>query len=356
MKKSKVIIIDPRSSYSYGSFYLYGLRELFGRSNVFFSIKPFRELPDLGWNMRFISVCDNSITKYFLHTNDTWRIQEEDYIWCDYYGSVNANFSKTPIEKYPKLISLVPSFAVCALPDKSATSMAFKNVLSVIPTLLERSEWNKNKNKEDVNFFNNLKHYFGRIYKTQKQRVSYSLYDNRIDSRDDFVFFCSTLWYDNFYNKNDNGVNLRRALFMRACKEIPWLCFEGGFVGDMSTSQVKYADLMTQRVTLMEWIEKTKQSAFVFNTPAFWDCHGWKLGEYLALGKCIISTPLSNDLPAPLKHGIHIHYVEPTKESIHEAISFILSHKDYRLSLERNALAYWKQYGTPVQSLHLLNL
>ena len=39
-----------------------------------------------------------------------------------------------------------------------------------------------------------------------------------------------------------------------------------------------------------EWISKTKQSAIVFNTPAFWSCHGWKLGEYLAMGKCIISV------------------------------------------------------------------
>ena len=97
-------------------------------------------------------------------------------------------------------------------------------------------------------------------------------------------------------------------------------------------------------------------SAFVFNTPAFWDCHGWKLGEYLALGKCIISTPLSNDLPAPLVHGVHIHYVQPNEESIREAVEYILSHKEYRKTLERNAKSYWDKYGTPEQSLHLLGL
>ncbi len=39
---NRKIIIDPRSSYAYGSFYLYGLIRLFGEANVRFSMKPFR--------------------------------------------------------------------------------------------------------------------------------------------------------------------------------------------------------------------------------------------------------------------------------------------------------------------------
>lgn len=354
--KCKRIIIDPRSSYAYGSFYLYGLINLFGRTNVHFSIKPFRELPDVGWNFRFIAVNGDEITKYYVHTDDSWKIHETDYKWCDVYGSVNANFKETPKEKYPKLVSLVPSFGICAMSDSKAFWMAIDTFLSAMPIIVKRQEWNKYKNKMDRNVYKNIKHHFGKIYKTQKKRMPYSSYVETCDSLDDYIFFCSTLWYDNPDNQNDKGVNLHRAIYMRTCKSLPNIKFEGGFVADSTSSKEKFADLLTNGVEVSEWMRKTKLSALVFNTPAFWNCHGWKLGEYLALGKCIISTPLSNDLPAPLEHGVHIHYVEPNEESIREAVEYIVSHKEYRKTLERNAKAYWDRYGTPEQSLHLLGL
>ena len=349
------IIIDPRSSYTYGSFYLYGLIALFGKENVSFSLNPFKELPDIGWNMRFIAVKD-SVTKYFIHTDDGCNIRKQDYQWCDVYGHVNANFKEAPKRDYPKLVSLVPSFGIRALSDRQALFMSIHNLLIAMPFVLNRTEWKKNANKVEINRYQNIKHYFGRIYKTQHNRVTYYDYTIPCSSEDNYVFFCSTLWNDTPSNSNDTGVNLRRAIFMRACKSIPNLVFEGGFVADESSSKEKFSDLITSGVSLSDWIAKTKKSALVFNTPAFWNCHGWKLGEYLALGKCIISTPLSNDLPAPLEHGIHIHYVEPTIDALRDAIVFIVSHKDYRLKLEQNAKAYWEKYGTPENSLHLLGL
>lgn len=352
----KRIVVDPRSSYSYGSFYLYGLLSTFGKKYVSFSIRPFRELPDVGWNFRFLVINGSDVTKYFIHTDDAWQIHEIDYHWCDVYGSVNANFMQTPKERYAKLVSLVPSFGIRALSNKTAFCMAIQTFFAAMPAILQRREWNKYQNKMDVDIYKNVKHHFSRIYKTQKNRIPYPVYSEAIDSLDDYVFFCATLWYDHPDNQNDKGVNLRRAIFMRACKELPGIHFDGGFVADSTSSKEKFADLLTDGVSLNEWISKTKQSAIVFNTPAFWNCHGWKLGEYLAMGKCIISTPLSNDLPAPLEHGVHIHYVEPTESAIKEAVAYILSHKEYRLTLERNAKAYWEQYGTPKQSLQLLGL
>ncbi len=349
------IVIDPRSSYMYGSFYLYGLIALFGKDNVRFSIKPFKGLPDVGKNLRFIAVND-SVTKYFIHTEDFNSIMKSEYRWCDVYGHVNANFNKNPLQNYPKVISLVPSFGIKALTDPQALSMAMKTFIIAMPDIIKRSGWNKYTNQAESNLYKNIKHHFGRIYKTNHDRLPYSDYSNTQSSDDNYVFFCSTLWYDHPNNQNDTGVNLRRANFMRVCKSIPNLVFEGGFVADSTSSKEKFGDLLTSGIPLSDWIAKTKKSTLVFNTPAFWNCHGWKLGEYLALGKCIISTPLFNDLPAPLEHGVHIHYVEPNADALRDAITYIISHKDYRLKLEQNAKAYWEKYGTPEKSLHLLGL
>lgn len=352
------IIIDPRSNYSYGSFYVSGLEELVGERNISYSIKPFAELGDLGNDMRFI-VFDGKIkTKYFIHTNDSYQVSEENYNWCDVYGCVNANFAHYPQELYPKLISLVPSFAI----RKDASLLkcvkdAIFVFLSTYNHVLNRKEWNKYTQQLECHGWRNVKHFFLRRIKAWIHRLPLSAYENSTNSKDDYVFFLSTLWYSDEWNENDKGVNLRRAYFIRACKKILGHKFEGGLLRDSSSSNELFSDVLCHnREAFSSWLEKTKKSALVFNTPAFWDCHGWKLGEYLALGKCIVSTQLSNDLPYPLEHGVNIHFVENTEESMKEAIEYILSHPEYRHKLEQGAKAYWNKYGTPEASLKLLGI
>lgn len=351
------VIIDPRVSFPYSSFYIYGLLQLLGNHNVKFSMHPFRQLSDPGWNMRFILLDNGQVTKYFIHTNDSYHIQQPDYAWCDIYGSVNANFTYYPHNQYPKLISLVPSFSIRAMPLLPTAAIALSNFCKAHHAILGRTEWNKYTNSHEINRWKNAKHFFGRYYKTCKHRCPYTAYTAPFQSTDNYVFFLSTLWYNHPDNQNDKGVNLRRAHFIRACQSIPNLRFEGGLLGDDTSSKDVFADVLaTTGLPMSEWMAKTKQSALVFNTPAFWDCHGWKLGEYLAMGKCILSTPLSNDLPAPLVHGEHIHYVENTQDAMREAITYILSHPEYKQKLENGARTYWAKYGTPTQSLRLLGI
>lgn len=319
-------------------------------------MQPFKGLPDLGKNIRFVAINKSVSTKFHIHLDDDYKIHMADYKWCDVYGNVNANFKETSKNDFPKMVSLVPSFGIKAFSDISVLSMALHNSLIAMPSILKRKEWNKYTNSMETNCVRNIKHYFGRIYKTNKNRVELSEYVPPFESDDNYVFFCSTLWYSNIENQNDTGVNLQRANFMRVCKSFPELVFEGGFVADDTSSKDKFKDLLTSGISMSDWIAKTKKSAFVFNTPAFWNCHGWKLGEYLALGKCIISTPLYNDLPAPLVHGEHIHFVEPNIDSIRDAITYIMSNKNYRVKLEQNARAYWEKYGTPENSLRLIGL
>ena len=323
----KKIIIDPRSNYSYGSFYIFGLEELVGIRNLSYDIEAFVELGDLRNDLRFI-ICDNGVkTKYFIHMDDPYQLSEEDYNWCDVYGCVNANYTHYPQDSYSKLISLVPSYAI----RKDASLLkcvkdAIFLFLSTYNYVLNRKEWNKYTQQLESNKWRNIKHFFLRRIKAWKNRLPLSAYENLTNSKDDYVFFLSTLWYSDTWNKNDEGVNLRRAYFIRACKKILGNKFEGGLLGDSSSSNELFSDVLSHnRESFSSWLEKTKQSALVFNTPAFWDCHGWKLGEYLALGKCIVSTPLSNDLPHPLEHGKNIHFVENSETAMQEPISLAVT-------------------------------
>jgi glycosyltransferase involved in cell wall biosynthesis len=71
------------------------------------------------------------------------------------------------------------------------------------------------------------------------------------------------------------------------------------------------------------------------------------LAEYLALGKAIISTPIAQQLPAPLHDREQIHYVDGSEKSVSEAIRLIRDDKEYRRYLENNARKYYEEYLQP---------
>jgi hypothetical protein len=199
--------------------------------------------------------------------------------------------------------------------------------------------------------------YLGKYKQMITLRLPYRYY-HRQKASANYAFHLSTLWYNDKWNNNDDKVNQARANFIRACKSIEILKFEGGLVPQKGrSSQEKFEDcIYDNQVSMKTWLNKTKKSSIVFNTPAFWDCNGWKLGEYLALGKAIVSTPLRNDLPEPLSHGGNVHFVDNSTDSIRESILFILNNDNYRTKLENGAYHYWQKYGTPERSLELLGI
>ena len=114
-----------------------------------------------------------------------------------------------------------------------------------------------------------------------------------------------------------------------------------------------------------EYLEKIQQSKLVFNTPAFWDCHGWKLGEYMALGKCIISTPISNELPTPIEYSDktdkawmseYFYIVDKNKQSMKDAIEYLKNNSQHREMMESRVAKYWENNGTPIASLKRLGI
>lgn len=351
------VIIDARTNIPYGSFYIKGLVEKYGRRNVKFRSKPFVDLPSVGWNVRYIVKNNNEVLKVFIHTNDTYHIDKAQYDWCDVYGHVNANYEHYPIELFPKQVSLVPSFGIR---NFNIYETIFYSIANFFMTFKDISKWKvyDKKLKEYVQSpYKNIRRHYLNYIKNYLNRVKIETYENNSCVKKGYVFFLSTLWYSDEYNKNDEGVNRRRANFIEACKKLNNCIFEGGLLADNSSSKNIFEESSTSiRLQLPTWISKTKESELVFNTPAFWDCHGWKLGEYLAMGKAIISTPLSNDLPEPLLHGKHIHFIsDSSKESISEAVLYILQNPDYRQNLEKNAKNYWNTYGSPYKSIDLLH-
>lgn len=348
------IFIDPRLNIAYDSFYLYGLKMKYGQRNIHYTMRYFRDLPD-GGNLRYVWFSDGIIKKYVVHIGDSYKINQAEYDWCDKYGSVNANFFHYPKDRYHKLCSLVPSFAIKNYNLFQTLSFSIVTFFLSMRYIISRERYNMSKDCFEINSINNIRRHFINYLKNWKQRLPYEDYLQRECVKNKYVFFLCTLWQSDEDHDNDNGVNQRRYKFIRACKSIQDLTFKGGLLGSAISSNEKFIDAVTtERMSFREWLTESKRSAVVFNTPAFYDCHGWKLGEYLAMGKAIISTKLYNDLPFPLENGKQVIFVQNDEIKMRDAIVKVINDEQLRIDLENSARDYWERYGTPIKSIELL--
>lgn len=343
----KKVIIYPHLDPYYSSFYIYGMEQLFGKKNISYSTKGFENLPDDIWSVYlcFIIINDvGNITRYVIDSNDYNTVKSGMYEWCDVYGHCNANFELYPKDKYTKLVSLCPSFGI--------------KCWGVVETFYRLIT---NLCKLHFQAKPSVKRLVGRYVK-QLLREPYTAYINNQLIKENYIFFCSTLWYNNTEVNNDEGLNRVRTVFIDACRSVQNVIFEGGLVPRRRSYKQKHKFLqyLTKPVSHKDYLKKIKNSVLVFNTPAFWNCHGWKLGEYMALGKCVVSTSLSNNLPTPIDDEFVLNnymcFVELNEKDIYKTVQYIISHPEYQQKLSMNLLKYWKEYGTPIASLRLLGI
>jgi glycosyltransferase involved in cell wall biosynthesis len=158
-----------------------------------------------------------------------------------------------------------------------------------------------------------------------------------------YVFFTSTLW-----KKEPVSNNLRRN-FIKACKQTDEIKFEGGFT-PRKRKEIKgfEEDTVDRLYPLKEYLEKIKKSVVVFNTPVVLNCHGWKLAEFMAMKKAIISTKISNQLPEPLEEGRNIVGTTGEIADIKNAVLKVIGNLEYQESLQNNAFEYYTKYLSPI--------
>ena len=337
------VFIDPTSKIQYSSFYIQGLYEIFGRKNVSFSGKYFRELKrrteshSYDHYMAFVVIKGrDNIHKIIIDFRDKVSIKESAYYWCDKYAKINFNKELTDGRFHKKIISIPPGFGIKIWNFRETAYNCICNLIKC--RFLTPVSINKFIRDYYLQFKRSrLENYFSGNY----HESSFSL------SNKPYVFFISSLWS----NKLITGTNLWRKTFIEYCK-LSNVDFEGGLFA--LESHPLYGEfkehVFSNQYPVDVYINKTIKSTFVFNTPAVFNCHGWKLGEFLAMGKAIISTKLFNELPEPLIHGKNIHFVSDFEE-LNGAIKLILSDSSYKNLLETGAKTYYSKYGQPEKVL-----
>lgn len=338
-----MIYLDPRVRFSYASYYIYGLERLFGRSKLKFRITPFVEIANQGYDdciLNLVVFKDGESVRYSIDFRDPTSLVESCYKWCDIYAKVNSNFSQYIANNIEcsKVVPIPPSTAIkfnswtrqiflCLFNSMKSIKLGDKNIKARVLNYLHL-----NIARPCINDF---------ITFPSNCCISNCKSIN-------YIFFISTWWYHDLCKKS---TNVFRKYFIKASMDLSFsnnVVFEGGFyTDDINSLPYDVQSLaFTQKKNIKEYVTNTKKSVVVFNTPSVWSCHGWKLCEYLAMGKAIITTPLSNDLPNPLVDRKHFVVVE-NEEDIKRAIVELIENKKFRKSLETNAKNYWMQYCSP---------
>ncbi|MEH6535826.1 MAG: hypothetical protein V7719_05490 [Psychroserpens sp.] len=323
------VFIDPSCDIQYSSFYIYGLYSVFGKNNVVFLSKYFEKFNHNNHFFAFVVKDKEYIKRIIIDYTDSKIIDYLALDWSDVYGKINLD--PTSI-KSDKIIPIGPSFGIQIYNQFETICFALLNLLKSHSRIT-----NKRKFLSDYNA----------QYKRPKLlEYTYNPNTNNV------VFFMASLW------KNEQQTNVLRANYIKSCMVNSKINFDGGFAPRTKNDIEGYEDVtVDSRVGMDVYLDKIGNSAIVFNTPAVKECHGWKLAEYLCLGKAIISTPLSRQLPEKLMNKEHVLYSNGSQEDISLKLDEIISNIDLRKRLESNAKNYFDTYLSPEQVIkRVLNL
>lgn len=333
------VFSDPRVAYNYSNYYIEGFKRL--GIPVSFRIDYFKEIRYEIYKQGIPFLLKKNGIEYhvFVDFHDSCVIDKSWYDWCHIYAKVNAAFED--VSRYEKLFVIGPSFGI-------NTQNVIKDIFLGLQNYL------KGRAFLGVSF---KEHFANYLYPHIRRIPLNKMYPSPCQVSENYVFHASTLWYDKMTHAT---TNMFRGEFLKYCRNVGVEIGGGLFYIDNPVvlsefpQYINYLDmyrefLYKRRINMLTYIHETQRSFVVFNTPSVSECHGWKLPEYLCMGKAIISTPLSRAMPGGgLQHGKHIHYVQNIND-LPDAISAIRNDGRYREYLEANARAYYEEYLTPEQ-------
>ena len=306
--------VMPWFSPEYSSYYWPGLVEVFGEQHVRISADAFDlDARDLDWRDTFCFMVDGR--RFWISSNDHAEVRPEPLAWADVAGVVNMD------APHDGAIPLGPSFGVRSWEPMAALRLAARFVRAPKP---RTTAWRA----------------LPATLRRQSRRQPVSAYVASPPAPDDAPIAYVGSWWG-----RHPEANLDRQAFVVAAAATGR--FVGGFVGSAGTTlPPEVAGHATAPVAHPDYLALVRRSLVVFNHPAVHGCLGWKLGEFLALGKAIITTPVDRLLPAPLEHGEHWHVVTDPAE-IPDALGRLAADGAYRARLETGARRYWEEHLAP---------
>lgn len=312
------IVVQPWFNPEYYGYFWEGLRHHFGDRLRIADDERFVDLREPGYYRprdTFAFVAGER--RYFISANDHTTVNPIAADWADVYGKVNV-FPGTP-----GVTPTGPSFGVRAWSTAEGLTLA-RRFLTTRPP----KGWGARQLVATL--------------RRQSRRRPLSGYQPAKSAEASApVHYVGTYW------TNHPEAVAPRLRMVRAARAALGSAFVGGLVSQTERLPSEFQAFETTAIEQAEYIRRIRASRLVLNHDAVHGCLGWKLGEYLALGKAIVTTPIVNSMPAPLVHGNHWHVSEDHEEALTDSIRSVADDDDYRRHLELNARDYYSEYLAP---------
>lgn len=150
-------------------------------------------------------------------------------------------------------------------------------------------------------------------------------------------------------NRDDaEKINNQRIELIRRLKTEFGSNFVGGLQHNNFTQRVA-PDLLIdskQMAKRLLYIDLVKKAKIVNSSPGLLGSNGWKLGEYIALGKCIVSEPISTYVPGVFKEDIHYASYSDVETCLEKVYRLFHTNKEAE-NLMSNVEDYYYNYLAP---------
>lgn len=304
----------------YHGFYLLGLAKVLGWAGLEARPSSFPSFERTGLAFQVPATG----ARVYVDADDTPLLDRSALRWCDIYAKVNLDPRALDGPERSRLLALGPSMAV-RVPRLTAW----------LPGTLAHPWWHPTGERTP-------RELGSRWWQVLAHRLEESAYVTSDEVDPDYLYFLSSVWAP---QDRCNGV---RLAFLSAVSGVPGLRVEGGFAPPHRDDVPECTPFLTEaRHAPGEYLQRTRRSVLAFNTPAVLDCLGWRLAEYLALGKAILTTRLGRVLPAPLEHGRHVHVVDASKQDMVDAVQLLRSDSEYRGRLQIEGRRYYDSWLAP---------
>lgn len=344
--KKNCIKISPFFHPWYYEYYLQGIHDYYGESfTIQFCFEDkflaFREQFTTNYAKDFfyyeVHQQNSPVKKVLISADDMVQVNEAWYNEVDVYAKVNV--TKELLNRYPNLLPIGPNFGVRYLSRWKYYWLSWQ---------IWRATGNKNP-------------YWGAFHKLSLKRLFLNDYlqlaatsNNYVSASKPFIFYLNYPW-----QKHKALTQARKEIievFQRmAGKQL--IDFEGGFsrrrLGPFAGLEKWSANRL---YSLRQYLTKVHQSSFVFNTPAVHGCLGWKLGEYFALGKAIISTSYDRVIPNATLEDFVITVPNDNAFLQHEIEQILQNRSEELVQKAAKAQEYFKAYLAPKKVIERIHL
>ncbi len=170
-----------------------------------------------------------------------------------------------------------------------------------------------------------------------------------IPNRESKIIFLTRLWDPNEVNLDSSReqreiINKSRISFIRSCRKEFGDLFYGGLVqDDFSLSKAKDLVLSNSITSKKNYIKSLKSYNIGIASKGLHNSIGWKLAEYVAASRAILSEPLDYKLPGTFEDNKNYLSYRDDLELI-DQINYLLDNRKVMLDIMRHNFFYYHNY------------